>query len=342
MTLPRPQHRGIREDRRSRGRLPRASIAVRRERRGRAPIPATWSLLAVLAAAVLTIGLSACGGNGEQGADSAVLARVNGAPVTQAQVDDARAEARLADDADDADQALDDAIGRELVRQEAERLGLVVDDAAVEERVAAVTERLGGDEALAQALEGAAMSAEQLRRGAAYGLLREKLRDERFGEVTASDTAARSFYRKYKDDLFTEPASAKLGSIFVRTEPLAAKLVADIRAGKAFDRLAGMYNRDPEAKANDGMLGWISESSLPEPLRRAVRHLKKGAVSDPVTGPGGWYVLKLFDRREAEVTKFAAVEEQLRAELDLRKQGRALDRWIEAQRERADIELSGP
>ena len=301
-----------------------------------------WLVLAAVAGGLLIAGLSACGGADEPVAAAGALARVNGSPVTQAHVDDVRAEARLAGKDDDAEAALDEAIGRELVRQEAERLGLSVEDAAVDERVAAVTERIGGAEALAQALEGAAMSAAQLRRGAAHGLLRQKLRDERFGDLAASDTAVRAFYLKHLDDLFTEPAAVRLGSILLRTKHLATDLAVRIRAGEGFDELARMYSSDPESKNNGGMLGWVVDSSLPTPLRRAARALKKGAVSAPVEGPGGWFLLKLYGRRATEVRSFASVEGELRAELDLRKQIHALDRWIAAERKRAEVELVTP
>lgn len=293
-------------------------------------------------AAVLVAG--ACGaGVGAQGEGDGgkVLARVNGAAVTQAEVDDVRAEARLAGEDDGARAALDEAIGRELVRQEAERLGIRVADDAVEARLAAVAARVGGDEALARALDDARMTRDQLRRGAAYGLLREAVRDARFGDLQVPESAVRAFYRRNLDALFTESAAARLGSILVRTRPLAEKLVAQIRAGEAFDRLARQYSRDPESRANGGMLGWIDVTTLPVSLRAAVDVLEEGAVSDPVEGPGGWFLLKLYGRRAAEVTPYAEVRDGLRDELVLRRRVRALERWIEEERGRADIEILG-
>lgn len=333
------QHHRVLQAQHPHGPASRALVdgGARRGRGGRRGAVAACCLVALLAAGVLGAGLTACGGTGED--DAGVLARVNGTPVTQADVDGVRAEARLAGEDDEAQAALDEAIGRELVRQEAERLGLAVDDEAVEARLAAVAARLGGDEALSEALAAARMSAEQLRRGTAYGLLREALRDARFGDLEVSDAAVRAFYRRNVAALFTEPEAARLGSIFVRTRPLAEKLVAEIRAGEAFDRLARQYSRDPEAKTNGGMLGWIAVATLPDPLQAAVAELDTGAVSGPVEGPGGWFVLKLYDRRPEQVTPFADVEDQLRLQLARRKRMRALDRWIEDERGRADVEV---
>jgi parvulin-like peptidyl-prolyl isomerase len=307
--------------------------------------PRRWGLGVVLVAALavaLAAGLAACGGSDGGGDGPAALAQVNGVPVTQGQVDDVRAEGRLAGDEKDAAAALEEAILREVLRQEAERLGVAVDEAAIDARVADVAERLGGDEALAQALETAAMSPEQLRRGAEHGLLREAVRERRFDDLTVTDAAVRSFYREHRDDLFTEPAAVRLSSILVRVEDVADEVLAKLAEGAAFAELARIYSRDAESKDDGGMLGWITEASLPAPLAAAARELQRGEISDPVGGPGGWYVLKLHDRRAATTRPFAAVEDGLRAELDLRKQVRALDAWIAAARERASVEYSTP
>jgi parvulin-like peptidyl-prolyl isomerase len=306
-----------------------------------APAPWWHVLIVVVTLSLLAGGLTACGGDGDDIAP-AVLARVNGEAVTQAEVDDVRAEARLAGDETDADAALDEAIGRELVRQEAARLGLSVDEAAVDERLADVTERAGGDEALTKALGEAGMSADQLRRGAEYGLLRGLLRDERFGDVAVGDAKVRAFYHRYADELFTEPAAADLSSLLVRTERLAEDIVKDLRAGEPFADLAKTYSRDPVSRNAGGRLGWTTLASLPDPLRQAVTKMREGEVAGPVQGPGGWFVLKLHDRRAEAVTAFAEVEDELRAELDLRARVRALDRWIAAERRRADVVPTAP
>lgn len=104
------------------------------------------AVLALLACLAL---LAACGGDGDGGTTSspAVLARVDGEPVTQADVDQVLAERRLAGQAVDtkkaAKAALDEAIERVLVTREAERLGLSVGDADIRARIGEVRDRLG-------------------------------------------------------------------------------------------------------------------------------------------------------------------------------------------------------
>ncbi len=300
------------------------------------------AVLALLACLAL---LAACGGDGDGGTTSspAVLARVDGEPVTQADVDQVLAERRLAGQAVDtkkaAKAALDEAIERVLVTREAERLGLSVGDADIRARIGEVRDRLGGADLLAAMLESVKMTQQQLRDGSSYGLLRDRLRDAKFPDVAAGDAAVRSFYERHRDEVFTEPAAVRLGSIAFRGINAANGVHEKLVKGAAFDEMARMYSVDPATKQSGGMLGWVRADSLPGPLAEAVARLEPGQLSDVVEGPGGWYVLKLYDRRAEQVTPFAKVEAALRKELDQRARLKELERWLERARGRAEVQL---
>lgn len=311
--------------------------------RSRAPTRRFISLC-LFVVVLLTVSLAACGDeDGDAAAPSAspaedVLAWVEGEPVTRADVDLVLAEARLAGETGDEEAALEEAIGRVLVRREAERLGIAVDAAALETRLGEIRDRVGGEGELATRLQTAAMTREQLRRGAEYGLLRERLRDHKFADRRATDEEVRRFYDENRATLFTEPAAVRLGSILFRGENAANGVAAKLRAGRPFDEMARRYSMDPESRANGGMLGWITASSLPADLAEALRDLEPGELSAVTEGPGGWYVLKLYDRRAARTRPFAEVEGDLRLELDRQRRLEALDGWLERERERAQIE----
>jgi parvulin-like peptidyl-prolyl isomerase len=294
--------------------------------------------LAVLVLVVLGLSWAALAGCGDETSGDAadavataspqaeeILAWVEGEPITQADVDVVLAEARLAGEGGDQEAALEEAIGRVLVRREAERLGITVDDAALEERLGAVGERLGGEDALTARLQTAAMTREQFRQGASDGLLRERVRDQKFADRQVSDEALRRFYDENREQLFSEPAAVKLGSILFRGENAAKGVAGKLRAGKAFEDMARTYSMDPETKQNGGLLGWVTVSSLPEPLARAAEGLRRNEISEVVQGPGGWFVLK----------------GELRVELDRRERLQALEGWLERERERVQVERAG-
>jgi parvulin-like peptidyl-prolyl isomerase len=302
---------------------------------------AAAALVVVVAAAML---LAACGGEAN-GTPSrpAVVALVDGRPVTQADVDLALAEQRLAgeapaDAAKAASQALREAIDRAVVRAETKRLGITVSGAEIDARVAQLRDRLGGEQALEAALKSKQVTREQLRAGSEYGLLRQRLGDAKFKDKVVSETAVRRFYERHQQ-LFTQPASVRLGMILFHGVNAANGVHEKIVRGKAFDEMARIYSQDPLSKENGGMLGWVLTSSLPAPLADAVAKLKPGELSDVVVGPGGWYVLKLYGRRAAETTPFQEVQQALRDELNTQARLDALKKWISAARKRADVEI---
>lgn len=306
----------------------------RRRRDGRTFVIAVALLLCLVAAA-------ACGGGDGASGDAAadpVVARVNGEPVLRSAVDAARAEARFGGEEDDAGDALEVVIDREIVRQEAERLGVAADEAEVEARERAVGERAGGEPDLEAALEKAGMTAVQLRATLAAGVLREAVEDARYPGVAAADKAVRSFYARQRDTLFTTPAAVRLEAIVVRNEGIAGNALQRLRVGRPFGEVARQFSIDPELKSRDGMLGWVALASLPEPLAEAAAELGRGEVSGPVQGPGGTWILKVAERRAERVTPLAEVREDIARGLTREARAEALDRWLARARERAVIE----
>jgi foldase protein PrsA len=267
----------------------------------------------------------------------AVLARVNGAEVRQSDVDAVRAETRFDGRSDAAKEALDEAVERELVRQEARRLGVSAAAADMDERLATLRERAGGGEALAALLERAEMSSSQLRGSLLYGLLREAVQDARYADLTVSDARLRRFYERNLEELFTEPASVRLAAVVARNEGIASSALERLRQGRPFDEVARQFSIDPQLKQSGGRMGWVYVGSMPDSLRKTVEGLRVGELSQPVQSVGGWYIVKLLERRPERVIPLADVRDELEHELTRRQRSAALDDWLEGARDEADI-----
>lgn len=301
-------------------------------------------ILAVLGLIVAGATLAACSGSGGASASPSpslsadpVVATVDGRPVQRSAVEAVRAEFRLGGDSSSETKAVNEAVDREIVRQEAERLGVVADPADVSRRRKALVAELGGEVALAEALKGLPMTEEQLQRDLEDGVLRETLQEQKYPGIKVGRQTARTFYERQRNDLFARPASVHLGAILVRARLIAESALERLRSGRPFDEVARQFTVDPEAKAKGGDLGWVLTSSLPVPLRRAAAATRPGALSKPFEGPGGWYVLRVFAKRPARVTPFAAVERRLIEELSGRERFRALSAWLAAARDKAEI-----
>lgn len=110
-------------------------------------------------------------------------------------------------------------------------------------------------------------------------------------EIAAYYEANKAKYQK--PSVYT----AEYVSISLRPEPNeeVADVLAKAKAGEDFAALADQYS-DLKVK-NGGEVGWISERPIELDYRKPVFALTKGSVSDPVPGPGGFYIYKVEDER---------------------------------------------
>ena len=126
----------------------------------------------------------------------------------------------------------------------------------------------------------------------------------------------------------------KLSHILVGSEDEAKKIEAQLKKGAKFAKLAKENSKDPGSKNNGGELGWAVPSNFVQPFGDAVLKLSKGKVSDPVQTQYGWHIIKLEDTRDLKVPTF----EEMKPNLEKRKQQEAIQKEIEDLRSKAKVE----
>ncbi len=126
----------------------------------------------------------------------------------------------------------------------------------------------------------------------------------------------------------------KLSHILVETEDEAKKAAAELKKGAKFSKVAKTKSKDPGSKDNGGELGWAIPSNFVQPFGEAVLTLNKGQVSAPVQTQYGWHLIKLEDTRELKVPAF----EEMKPQLEKRKQQEAIQKLLEELRGKAKIE----
>ena len=105
--------------------------------------------------------------------------------------------------------------------------------------------------------------------------------------------------------------STKRSHILVKTKEEADKIIADLKKGAKFEKLAAAQSLDG-SKTNGGDLGWFSPANMVKPFADAVAGLKKGeTTSAPVQSEFGWHVIRLDDTRETAPPSFDAVKDRL-------------------------------
>lgn len=80
------------------------------------------------------------------------------------------------------------------------------------------------------------------------------------------------------------------------TVALATEIVAQLRGGENFSKLAKEYSRSRTAE-NGGVIGWVAPNRLPAQIGAAIRGLGRGGVADPIYIPTGVVIIKVLDAR---------------------------------------------
>ena len=126
-------------------------------------------------------------------------------------------------------------------------------------------------------------------------------------QVTISEETLKDYYLNHQKK-FTKPDSFKIQQITVKTLDKAQDILDNLQKGADFSWLAKRWSVDTSVE-NGGEMGWLTESDIPKPVKEIVVTLKPGDVS-PIIEIGALYsIIRLQDKREAEVEEFDKVKD---------------------------------
>ena len=149
----------------------------------------------------------------------------------------------------------------------------------------------------------------------------------------ASDDALKKEYERIKAQLGAR--EFKVRHILVPKEDEAKSIIADIKKGGSFEKIAAEKSQDPGSKGKGGDLDWGPPGRYVKPFADAVLKLKKGQMTDaPVQSQFGWHVIRVDDERAARIPGFAEAKPQLQKMA----QQQAMEKAIADLRAKAKIE----
>jgi peptidyl-prolyl cis-trans isomerase C len=125
-----------------------------------------------------------------------------------------------------------------------------------------------------------------------------------------TDDMLRKEYERLKPEL---PAREyKIRHILVEKEDEAKNIIAQIKKGGSFEKLAAEHSKDPGSKARGGDLDWGPAERYVKPFAEALTKLKKGAMTDaPVQTDFGFHVIRVDDERATKIPPFDEAKQQL-------------------------------
>jgi peptidyl-prolyl cis-trans isomerase C len=216
---------------------------------------------------------------------AAPAARVNGTPIPQHRIDMA-VKSRIAQGQQDTPElrkfVRDALINQEIVVQEAVKQGLDKDPATA-----------GRIELERQSVLVNAYFEDYLKRNPVTDEMLRKEYDRLKPQVPAREYRARH--------------------ILVDKEEEAKNIIAQLRKGASFEKLAAQHSNDPGSKGRGGDLDWGPAERYVPPFAEALVKLKKGQITPtPVQTEFGFHVIRLDDERASKVPSFEEARPQLR------------------------------
>ena len=112
----------------------------------------------------------------------------------------------------------------------------------------------------------------------------------------------------------------KVSDIAVATEEDAKTVLARIKKGEAFDKVAKSMSLAPN-KVQGGAVGWVQSGQVSPQISSVLVALSVGQVSPlPIKMPQGWYLIKLEDKKSSKPPTLEQAKASIRAGLTQKKQ----------------------
>ncbi|HMK70372.1 MAG TPA: peptidylprolyl isomerase [Xanthobacteraceae bacterium] len=152
------------------------------------------------------------------------------------------------------------------------------------------------------------------------------------GRAALSDEAEHKVYEEAVKQMANEE-EVHARHILVATEDEAKAIVAELKKGADFAKLAKEKSKDPGA-AEGGDLGYFTKDQMVPEFAEVAFKLDKGQISDPVKTQFGWHVIKVEDKRIRPTPTF----EQVKGQIDNYVAHRAQAALVDKLRSTANIE----
>ena len=129
-------------------------------------------------------------------------------------------------------------------------------------------------------------------------------------KTAVTDAALRTVYDQAIKEMGKEE-EVHARHILVETEDEAKAVLAELKQGGDFEKLAKAKSKDPSAAKNGGDLGYFTKDQMVPEFAETAFKLPKGQLSDPVKSQFGWHVIRAEDKRSKPVPEFDKVKPQL-------------------------------
>lgn len=235
-------------------------------------------------------------------------------------------------------QILENMIVQTLLLQDAKNKKILVSDEEVDAQISAIKQKYG-EQTFQLALQQQGMEEEEYRKELRDQMIISRLKEDVTKDISITDEEVRKYYDSHKDQ-FSSPESVKVRHILVKSIDEAKKVKERLKKGEDFAKVAREVSMDPGSRDRGGDLGYVSRGKMVKSFEDAAFALKKkGEISDIVQTEYGFHIIKLEDRKPAEITPFESARERAQNLLRKEKEEEVFKEYVENLRKNARIEI---
>jgi parvulin-like peptidyl-prolyl isomerase len=158
-------------------------------------------------------------------------------------------------------------------------------------------------------------------------ILARDLEESAVESIKVNDADIAKYYNDNKDK-FAQGPRVKVRQIIVPTEPEAKAVLAQLKNGADFSKLAKEKSKDPSSKRG-GDLGWVTQGRMDPAFEKAAFALKKGEISGIVKSSSGYHIIICDDVETKKEKNLEEVKPQIEKQLQREKKEEVVNKLKE-------------
>ncbi|MCR8630894.1 peptidylprolyl isomerase [Paenibacillus radicis (ex Xue et al. 2023)] len=231
-------------------------------------------------------------------------------------------------------QTVNSMIEKELIRQEAVKAGVQVQPADLDKELATLKLNFPSEAEFNQALAANGLTLDSLKEEMMPQVMMQKILEP---QVTVSDDEIKQYYDANLETLKIAE-QVKASHILVATKEEADAILADLKNGADFAKIAQEKSQDEGSKENGGDLGFFGRGTMEAPFETAAFSLKVGSLSDVVSTDSGFHIIKVTDHKDASTPTLEDKKTEIHDKLVSQKVSEMSSTWLNQKKSEATIE----
>jgi len=247
---------------------------------------------------------------------------------------------------------LNSLIDKKLIAMKIKELNIVIGEEELRQSIEEIKKQNKlSQEALVAALLSQGISFDQYKAQMKEQLERLRLMSQEVkSKIQVTEREVTEYYEANKSQ-FREENSYRARHIFLKVEKnatsdqikkvmeKAAMVAAEARSTADFAELARKYSDDPNAPNDGGDLGTFKKGDMLPEIENAVIGMNQGEISDLVTTPAGFHIIKLEEKSLDRVKPLESVKGTIEELLYRKKSEERFNQWADELRKGAAIDI---